>query len=529
MAHLRVVAAGGLLATYAALVVAGIPLLNATSDEHSHLPAGYSYLATGDLRLNAQHPPLVKMLCALPLLALHPKVDWSDPAWTATPPREWDFGRAFLYGNDADRLLLWGRLPVAALGVLLGFVTWRWARARFGEGAGLLALFLLAFSPNLIAHARFVTMDLPLACFSTAFLYVLWRYTRDGGRGRLVLAGLALGAALASKFSATILLPVLPVLTMLGASNGEGSRGRRVARGLGQAGAVAAIAAIVVWAAYLFPADPGFYLEGLRQVNRDHDPSRAYYLLGRFRVGGWWWYFLAAFLLKTPVVTLAALAVAAWVRLRDRAGRLVDDAFVVLPAVAYVGVTSAFADPLGVRYLLPAYPLAIVFASRIAPWLATVRWRRWVAGAAAVFYAGFALWIFPDELAFFNVGVGGPSQGWRYLDDSNLDWGQDLKRLRAYLDAHGIERVRLLYPWNGSPEYYGIRYDPVTPRDWYERPSPGVYAVSTVWLIRGLHEASVRGVPTDWLTRYRPADRVAYSFFIYRFGDIPPETRIPPR
>ena len=77
---------GVLLLTLFVQIVLGGRLLSATFDETAHLPAGYAYLKTGDLRLNPQHPPLIKMLAAVPLLALGPEMDLDDPAWQATPP-----------------------------------------------------------------------------------------------------------------------------------------------------------------------------------------------------------------------------------------------------------------------------------------------------------------------------------------------------------------------------------------------------------------------------------------------------------
>ena len=93
------------LAAFVVQTVTSMRLLSASSDETTHLPAGYTYVRTGDFRLNPQHPPLAKLLAAAPLLALEPKLELDSKAWTSTPPDEWNFGRHFLYSNDADRLL----------------------------------------------------------------------------------------------------------------------------------------------------------------------------------------------------------------------------------------------------------------------------------------------------------------------------------------------------------------------------------------------------------------------------------------
>ena len=113
--------------------VSSMRLLSATYDETTHLPSGYTYLRTGEFRLNPQHPPLIKLLSALPLLPLRPEMNLDDPAWSGQPNDEWSFGYRFLYGNDADRLLFWGRLPNVLLSLLLAFYVFRWARELFGN------------------------------------------------------------------------------------------------------------------------------------------------------------------------------------------------------------------------------------------------------------------------------------------------------------------------------------------------------------------------------------------------------------
>ena len=211
-------------------------LLTASSDETMHLPAGYTYWKTGDFRLNPEHPPLIKLLAALPLLPMNPYVKWDDPTWSGDPPDQVRFGVRFLYSSDsvlgkgaADQMLFWARLPVMLLSVLLGWYVFAWARALYGTNAGLAALFLYAFCPNILAHSRFVTMDLGLSCFFVMTIYYVWRFARFGGRRNVALAGVALGLALATKFSAIILLPSVAVLLAMAVAERAGG-GRRRAR-----------------------------------------------------------------------------------------------------------------------------------------------------------------------------------------------------------------------------------------------------------------------------------------------------------
>src|SRR3989344_8951740 len=139
------------------LLVFFIPFFSAqnfspATDEIIHLPGGYSYWKTGEIVLNPEHPPLVKLMAAFPLLFMDLKFDSNDPNLAGPFKKQWTFGNKFLFSNDVDRLLLWGRLPIMLLSVLLGFYIYRWGSEIFSRKAGLLALFLYAFMPVTITN-----------------------------------------------------------------------------------------------------------------------------------------------------------------------------------------------------------------------------------------------------------------------------------------------------------------------------------------------------------------------------------------
>ncbi len=502
-----------LLLTFAILTVASMRLLSATSDETSHLPSGYTYLKTGEIRLNRQHPPLVKLLAALPLLTLSPRLDLDDPAYRSDPPDEWKFGYRFLYSNDADALLFRGRLVIVLLALLGGAWTYLLARDVFGIEAGFLALFLYALCPNLIAHAHLVTMDVPLAAFAIGAFFHLRCFVKKGERAHAIASTVLLGCALASKFSAVLFVPVFAGLILLG----TWSRGRLRAAAISAGMLLGAFA--IVWALYFFPGDPLFYWRGLTAVNQDHDPSYRYFLMGEFREGGFPSYFLWVFLFKTPLPVLVLLVWATFLLARGPRTDALDEAFVLAPGLVFFAGTAALADDMGVRYLLPAFPFLFAFAGRTAPALLGGRIARGAGAAIVAVTYVTAIFAYPDHLAYFNALAGGPSRGHEYLDDSNVDWGQDLKRLAEYVRRENIGKVRLLYAWNGSPDYYGIPYEPVTKHDWEEEPRPGVYAISTMWLIHGMDTAARTGAKSDWLRRYHPIGRVGYSFWLYRIPE----------
>lgn len=537
-------AAALLLAAHAGLAVSSLAVKSVTNDELAHLPAGLAAVATGELRLNPEHPPLVKLLSGLAASTLHPALPLGSRAYGTG--NEWAFGRAVLFasGNDPRALLFRGRLPVVALSVLGGLGVFLWSRRRFGPGGGLLSLALYAFSPTVLAHGRLVTMDAAVATGAVWTLYLAWQAQASPGGGglrrRLVLsaaAGLALGLTLGAKFSGLILLPALG-LADLGAA---GVRGRDAWRDrLARWSVLLPVAALAVEALYLGSGGLARYVHDLGHLYRENDPDALYYLAGRFRRGRFPEYFLVALAVKTSLAGLVAMAggLALAVRaLLRRLPRRRDDLYLWLPALLWLAFHSAFALDLGVRYVLPLYALLFVLAGGLVPALETAfggargeparpRLALALPPALAVSLAlvqlSTALAAHPDYLPYFNRLAGGARGGVYWLDDSNLDWGQDLARLAPWLAARGVGPVRLLYYGAGVPAAYGVQREPVAPSDWLRGPRPGDYVISAEYLIRGLREADATGAASDWLRRYAPSGVLGGTLYLYRFQPVPP-------
>jgi len=468
---------------------------SATFDEGAHLPAGYTHIALGDHRLNPEQPPLVKLLAAAPLLAVGPEMRTSDISWAQA--RQWEFGRRFLYRwNDADRLLLLGRLPVVALASCLVVAVFFAARQRFGPLAGAAAAFLAALSPDVLAHGALVTTDLAFALFFFLAVLAFERLPERATAGRLLAAGLTTGAAFATKFSAPILLPVF-VLLGLRTAPGDAplfeAGGRRLHRLLSLLAAVVAASLVVVWASYGFRAElspdpalraeltrplaavhsgvlertlafagrarivPEDYARGMLFV-AEHSAARPTFLLGELSDHGFPHYFAVTFLLKTPVPLLLLTAVAL-----VRAPRLQrkDAALVFIPVAVYLAATATRGLQIGHRHLLPIYPFLFLAAGEAAAALLSWRAPRGavLVAALSLWYAGGTLVQHPHHLAYFNEIAGGPRNGWRLLVDSNLDWGQDLKRLAEWMRAHAVPRLKLSYFGSADPWYYGIEHE----------------------------------------------------------------------
>jgi hypothetical protein len=556
-------AVAALLLFHALLAYAGIRVHSVTFDERTHLPAGMAAAATGEIVLNRQHPPLVKLLAGAAANTAGPSLPLEGEAYRLG--REWEFGDAVLFkaGNDPAELLRRGRLPVLLLSLLGGFFVYRWSRDLFGAGGGLLSLALWSFSPSVLGHDGWVAMDAPLAALGVAALYFTWRAVLfsegtdrklqvarfapgtaelqlgsgtegkepswssavpGGGLGGLfpkltgpVLAGLFLGLALAAKFSALVFAAAILPLCFYRASPKEALLRRLLPLG--------AAAAVTLWIAYLLPRDPLFYLRDLQLLYRDVKPDYLFYLAGEL-ARRFPHYFLATFALKsTPVELLLAPLAALGVWLSSRRRELL--AFVAFPALLFFVATSALATNQGHRYILPCYPLLFVLAGAL-PALLAPRLRR--AGLLLGLLAGAqcfeAIWHQPDHLSYFNAFAGGPRRGPFWLDDSNVDWGQDLARLPSWLAERQVGHVRAAFLGNVDPAFYGVSWEPVQTTDLRDAPRPGAYLISGHVLARLLVKADQEGWHSDWLRRYEPAGVLGGSFFLFVFPEQLPEEQV---
>ena len=533
-----------------------------TMDEQNHIARGLAFLRTGDPRLSLEHPPLVNALSALPLLTMPELRLPTDHASWERREGWYEFADLFLwqYNHDVDRIVFLARLPVVLLLIGLALTGYRYARALWGASAGLPALGLLLFEPNLLAHGRYATTDLGGTLFTFLATALLWRLWQAPGRWnwrRWAWAALAVGLAIGSKMTALGFVPIWGVLALLPLyPAAERGQARAAGRRLAQLATAGLAALVVLWAIYGFQWGPFQFISpvlqplnsaagpmptfwtGVEQIARLGGSGRSQsFLLGRFSDSGFVAYFPVAFAVKTPLVLLAAIPLAAVWLLGD--GRTRRRAlFLLLPALLYFAITMVSALNIGYRHALPALPhLLALVAGLAAPEAAGRRLfgsvalggRRLAAAVVAVVIA-VALWIHPHYLSYFNLAAGGPANGYRVLIDSNVDWGQDLLRLRDWMAATGTPSVRLGWFGTADPGYYGLAYEPLPGigrdaffRLWWappfnpEQPEPGVYAISAT----SLWETPLR--PEEkrvyaWFRARQPSARVGYSILIY---DVP--------
>jgi hypothetical protein len=548
-----------LLAVLAAQIALTIRMKTPTFDEPAHIGAGLSYLETGEFKINLQHPPLLKEIGALPLLAMGTYWPMDAQEWAALGTKQdawfqWQLGRQVIMGGGPDRVLLAARLPFALITLMLGGLIYAWGRRLLGGTAAAGGLLLFCLDPTIVAHGPLVATDAGFAAFGFLFLFALRSYLEHRSARRLLGCGLALGAGLASKFSGLVLLPMcalllvwanrwIPAAMPMRASSiadpyASADGTQRIIWTVWAMAAMGAVAALLIHALYFFPGNPFLYLEGFRRVNADHDPTYWPYMAGQFQPR-FWSYYVVAYFLKEPLPSIVLASIGLAALLRRGAATTMDRAFLILPPAVLLIAYTALSHNLGFRYLIPALPflhllggfgIATLFRGREdgGAW-----WKRVVALALCAWLVVAAAGIFPDHLSYFNEAAcllaapsrigpdGGTSCGPLWLDDSNVDWGQGLKQLKAWIDRNTPGRpYRLAYFGSMRPEDYGLAGVRIGVGDLLVPPPPGLHAVSAHYLARAIGELSRRhgDGPGNWILRTRPTAVVGHAFYIF---DVP--------
>jgi len=544
-----------LLLAFFALGMVQVTHASLTFDEGPHLAIGYATLRTGDFRLQPVHihPPLANVLAAAPLLL---QDDLPDPRAVSG----WEINSLSAITDAVvwqcpypKRIAVAGRVPILFLGTLLGALIYRWAQDLGGHNAALLALALYAFDPNCIAHAALITTDTAATLFIVATLYVMYHWSRANHTpyarwSKLTLAGVLLGLALLTKVSALMLIPVTGAIVLIKAWVLEKRAKQSLVRAALWLSSLLLLAGFTVWAGYRFEVAtvPGFashvpaatHLKIYLSLREHYELGHPAYALGRVSHHGWWWYFPLAFILKTPLpvlilgfINLGRICSVLSMRLSRRwLSRLPALLSLSLFPAAYA-VSALFSTvDIGYRHLLPLLPFLQLTtgvgmgSAWTLPPLRLVRTARLRHLTLTILLGWMALGTMstlPYPLTFFNEIAGGPSQGYRYLVDSNLDWGQNLWDLRRWMDQHGERHVFYAHYSPARPEAYGVPADflPPDPRaveftPWH--PAPGLYAIGAT-VLQGPYAPDLNTFA--WFRYYEPVAVLGHALFLYR---VPP-------
>jgi 4-amino-4-deoxy-L-arabinose transferase-like glycosyltransferase len=493
-----------LLALLAAELTLSTRQQSQTFDEACHIFAGYRYWKNLDFGINPEHPPLVKLVAAIPLLYRPLRIP-------PVPEDQFKFveytsGREFLYANDADSVLFRARLAAALFTIFLALTVFLVARSMWGAGPAFLATILLIFEPNILAHGALVTTDMGVTfgMFLAAGCFYLYQKKPSGLR--LIAPGLATGVCLGTKHSGVLIFPMLFLLALTELPPFWDASSKKIAPDLRKKALrqtfslviISVIALAVLWSLYGFrysarshglavnpplsefarrmgPSGSAVVL----QIARWHLLPESFlygvvdvyspaviptFLLGKVYPAGQWFYFPAVFVIKSTVAFLLLCCLVPLTRaLREKKFRR-EVSFLVIPPIVYLAAALFSGINYGVRHLLPVYPFLIVLVAFCA-WTIVER-RRAVAILVAilfVFHIVSSLRAFPNYISYANELWGGPQNAHRILADSNVDWGQGLKAMKRYIDQRQIKECWFAYFGSvvADSAYYGIPCQPL--------------------------------------------------------------------
>lgn len=566
-----------LLSLHAGLLAWSATRHSPTFNEPAHLAAGLSHWQFGRFELYRVNPPLVRMVAALPVLTADVETDWSKFHESAGARPVFSIGEDFVAANGERSLWIftiarWACIPFSLLG---GYICFRWGRELFHPAAGLLALTLWCFSPNVLAHGELITPDMGATALGLAASYFFWRWLKSPTWSTALAAGAVLGLAELTKFTWIILFGLWPVLWLVWRlySRTPGESLRRWRREAVQLAAMFVLAIYLINLGYGFEGSftklgdfsfvsktlkghdadstgsvnrfaglwleslpvplPRNYVSGIDVQKRDfEDFGRPSYLRGEFRDRGWWYYYLYAALIKIPLGTwvlilFSILCCVPTLNPEKKSTAGLDTFVLLLPAIAvFTLVSSQTGFSHHFRYVIPTFPFVFIWIGRLATVMFQAPLKLAVIPIVALLCTiGSSLSVYPHSLSYFNEAVGGPTGGHKHLINSNIDWGQDLKYLKRWLDKHPEAKpFHLAYYGYFDPQHIGIESTKPLDSKLFSKPEqidrqlkPGWYAVSVNFL---------KGYPWhceqdaySYFQVLEPTMKFGHSIYLYHVDD----------
>ena len=557
-----------LLALHLILAITSAYNDSLTWDEKCYAGLGRYVIETGNLKISGMihHAPLSFYMNGIFLFF----IDIPENIWNMNSC--WDIGNSIVFnsGHDPQLIVFLIRLPFILLSLLLAFYVYKWAKELYGTKAGLFALFIYSLSPSILSTSRLAMTDFPVVTFIFISSYYLWRLNKNKTTRNTIKTGIFTGLALASKITAIYLMPIFIILSLFGI-NKKNIKIKVVSLLI-----IFTIAALVVFIFY------GFQFQTIESTLPDHYKERAYqeidkkfdgknwikktglfffekvpvpaanyltglgtagfysttgfkgYLLGKVYDTGNkpWYYFIIVVLVKTPLPTLIFLFLSIYFFRRIKSKNILDELFLILPAIFLFLPFMLNQISVDLRHILTIYPFIFVFVSKIV----NLKFKRKVLWNFSfmillLWYLVSTLAIYPYYIAYFNELVG-QGNGHKVLSGANIDAGQDLIRLKNYLDKNNIEKISFSVHGAIDPKNYGIGYDympnvcfsPINSHylpyavnckeDFTEDCSKreGIVAISVTNLQhRFIHNKTC----FNWLKEKKPIEQIGYSIFVY--------------
>lgn len=555
-----------LIAFFSSKGILGDPGDSGTVDEIAHIPSGYTYVKDHDFRLNPEHPPLAKAAAGLSLVLKGFK--GPETEWTWEGINQWESGWAMLYriGNNPAQLLMWARVPMMLLMILLGIFLYKWARELYGRKIGLLVLTMFAFYPDVLGHGRLVTTDIAAALGYVLAIYYFDKMLQNRNWKTIVMAGVGFALAQLLKFSAFLLFGILFFMILIKAYQ-EKDKGfwKRLWFYFKDYLVVCVLSLIIVWIVYIpfvwktpvdiehtliernLTSDPrtlplrnflhhmegnvvmralGHYLLGIFLVVARVGGGNATFALGHVAEKSISWFFPFAWLVKTPVTIILFTLTSIGLLIKNKF-KFADKKeswtvwIILLPIIVYWAFTLKGSLNIGIRHLMPTVPFVLLLIGWCIKKLTdNKRFAKanWIAiGVLVVFMIAHTLSYFPNYIAYFNNFVP-KDKRYTYLIDSSLDWGQDLLRLKKYVDDNHIEKIKIDYFGGSVPSYYM----PNQYEEWHSAygPTTGWLAVSATYLQSSKLYGPKEGKWSyDWLSEQTPKAIIGGSILVYNISE----------
>lgn len=527
-----------------------------TVDEPSHLLSSYLYWRGADRLPPADMPPLIKLVSGwVPrLFSLPVPSDLGKPGDTR---HEWWESMKIserLDQRSLRSLFFASRLPLLIFPMATGLLLWRWARELFGPPAALVLTLMFALEPTARAHGCLLKNDLAATFGYLLFWFCIWRFWRSPHWKTAAWVGVATLIGILAKLSLLILVILAPAIVLARFLMWRQASLRltlaclALSLAIPYAGAVAAYQfevqrvrryelttlshhpsfpyafTTLSHVFRLLPVPTNLWRGSVSLMFSNGDSSQVY-LLGRVYPSGHPLYFLIALAVKVPVALqilvatgLGFVVTGLW-RGRFRS----SDLFWMLPGFLYIALASLSKLQLGIRLILPALPFGLLIAGPTVEWLWRGR-RKLLLAACVAWLAVVSLRIYPHGLSFFNTWVGGADHGIEYLADSNLDWGQSLPDLAAFIKANNIQKFKISYfGGDNIRNYFSEEQAEIIAPPWTDAwvktsplvPEPGIYAISATLLPGYWFKPQYRNFYSAFWN-IRPIARVGNSIYVYQ-------------
>lgn len=550
-----------LVAFFFLLAVFSVRNQSATGDETWHVATGLIFLRTGDLRANTEHPYPPNALSALPL-ALNKNIaipSVKDTRFRNAQPSLLSEKTAEMNGGVISRgiytfrsdILFLPRVMMISAAALFLLAYGLLIRHEFGGRVGILAVILLGFSPTFLAHGSLATTDVPAA--ATIFLasFLLWLAHRARTRRAYLILFFSFIAAsflaLMAKYTTLLVAPIW--LVFAGYSVFVRSASYRLPlRVLLAVGAALGILAFWLYALYAaygfqfmtlqqtkhgdsavireekellaqkggeklvdfytrFPLPFPYYARGVmfNMVFKNILGHESFFL-GKYEQTGHWYYPVAFLVKETVPFVIASMCFVLWALARLIRTRRVDDTFFLWVPALVIALAFTFSNvKIGIRHVLPVYPFLALGVAVAMDRCMTNPLRRGVVSVAMVFILVIAVTVHPQYLSYFNVFAGGSANGYKWLHDSNYDWGQNELLAKRIVEKSGST---IHYEGTDLPQpgmHYLIRlaelYARLRDRDERE-------TALRELLEQGKLQVVDKSLPTHWVVYYPPKESV---------------------